>query len=113
MVLDNVGSPIFRWLLPFLAPGARFVLIGELTGETVRLNLAKAILGELTFVGTRNGSRRHLIDVIGLVARGVLHPVVADALPLESAPAAHKRLASGSTLGRLVLMPGLSPFALR
>jgi NADPH:quinone reductase-like Zn-dependent oxidoreductase len=49
--------------------------------------------------------RRHLTELLGLLAAGDLRPVVADRIPLAEAPRAHALLDRGGHAGKVVLLP--------
>jgi len=59
---------------------------------------------EVSFQTTYWGSRPELVEVLDLAARGLLRPTVTT-VPLEDAVEAYQRLASGSALGRQVVVP--------
>jgi NADPH:quinone reductase-like Zn-dependent oxidoreductase len=105
VVIDNVGSVLFEPTRRSLGMGARWVFIGQLTGDFVRLNPAQIFMKDVTIRSAKSTSRRQLEDALGLVARGAVKPVITDVLPLEAAAEAHRIVESGRSVGRVLLRP--------
>ncbi|MCP8938761.1 alcohol dehydrogenase catalytic domain-containing protein [Alsobacter sp. SYSU M60028] len=107
VVIDNVGSVLFQPTRRSLAMGARWVFIGQLTGDFVQLNPAQIFMRDITIMSAKSTSREQLRDALDLVAQGLVRPVVLDRLPLEAACRAHELMEAGRTTGRILLKPGL------
>jgi acryloyl-coenzyme A reductase len=106
VVIDNVGSLVFEATRCSLADGARWVLVGQLTGDFVSLNLAQLFLRDISIRSAKGVSRRQLIDTLALIATGRIKPMITQRLPLADAAVAHEAVEGGASLGRLVLAPG-------
>lgn len=104
-VIDNVGSVAFEPTRRSLAVGARWVLVGQLTGEFVKVNPAQLFLREISILSAKSTSRQQLFDCIALAHSGQLVPTVSATFPLEAAADAHALVESGRALGRVVLSP--------
>ena len=103
-VIETVGhAETLRWSVPSLGPGARLVLIGYDPKRPVEIDALKMHYDELDVLGTRVSTRQELEEVIGLVERGQLEPVVDRAYPLEQANEALQAVAEGNVFGRVVL----------
>lgn len=109
VVIDTVGSPLFPSTYRSLAQFGRLVLLGEVAGRPVELNLAEIIFRDARFLGSSGVSRASLEQVVSLVAAGVVKPVVSRSLPLEQTADAFDLLSSRSVLGRLVLTAQADP----
>jgi D-arabinose 1-dehydrogenase-like Zn-dependent alcohol dehydrogenase len=107
VAIDNVGSATFEPTRRSLAEGARWVFVGQLGGEFVRLNPAQLFLRGIAILSVRSTSLRQLEDTLGLMRRGLVRPVIAAALPLECAPEAHRMAERAAPCGRILLKPGL------
>ncbi|MFC8131870.1 zinc-binding alcohol dehydrogenase family protein [Streptomyces sp. NPDC057302] len=120
VVVDMVGGPARRSSLDLLALMGRLVVMGNASGaEDVALSS-----NELWFAGkTVSGfnlaafsaafpaqAGRALRRAVAAAAAGQMK-VQVEALPLEQAAEAHRRIESGSTTGKLVL--GIDPTAVR
>ena len=107
VVIDNVGSVLFEPTRRSLGMGARWVFIGQLTGDFVQLNPAQLFFKNVQIKSAKSTSREQLRDSLKLVAAGMVKPVVQDRWALERAPAAHELVESGRSIGRILLKPAL------
>jgi D-arabinose 1-dehydrogenase-like Zn-dependent alcohol dehydrogenase len=104
-VLEIVGARTFPASLKSLRSGGRLVFVGNVTAQKVSVAPAMTILKELTIMGSDACSRQELVDVIDLVRRGDLVPVIDRTLPLAQAGEAHRLLEERQVKGRIVLVP--------
>jgi len=107
VAIDNVGSQVFQGVRRSIAPGGRWVMIGQLTGEFVPFNPAQLFLKNISMLSANSTRRDQLQDCLAMVRRGQVKPVVSSAVPLEEAPRIHEEVARGRTVGRVVLKPWL------
>lgn len=107
VVIDNVGSVLFQPTRKSLAMGARWVFIGQLTGDFVQLNPAQIFFKDTTIMSAKSTSRQQLRDSLQLVKQGMATPMIEARLPLAEASRAHALVEQGKTTGRIVLKPGL------
>jgi acryloyl-coenzyme A reductase len=105
VVIDNVGSVLFEPTRRSLGMGARWVFIGQLTGDFVKFNPAQIFMKDVSIRSAKSTSRRQLEDALDLVALGLVRPIITDVLPLEAAADAHRRVEAGQTIGRILLKP--------
>ena len=103
--IDNVGSLVFDAVRRSMADGGRIVLVGQLTGEFIKINPAQLFLRNISILSAKGVSRSQLADALDLVARGRIKPAVDRVLPLEGAAEAHRLVEAGLSTGRLVLIP--------
>lgn len=107
VVIDNVGSAAFKPTLSSLALGGRWVFLGQVNNETVELHPAQIYARRISILSAKSTSRKQLVDSLGLLARGMVRPVIVERLPLSQAARAHAMVESGQSMGRVVLKPGL------
>jgi D-arabinose 1-dehydrogenase-like Zn-dependent alcohol dehydrogenase len=103
VVIDTVGSALFPSAWRSLAQFGRLVLLGEVSGRSVDLNLAEIIFRDARILGSSGVSRSVIEQVVEMVSQGRVKPVVGGAMPLEEAATAFDMLSGKSVLGRLVL----------
>ena len=103
VVIDTVGEATWDRSLRALARGGRLVSCGATTGPSVGLDVRRLFWHQYTVMGSTMGNAAEFREVVGLLAQGVLHPVVDSVLPVREARAAFERLASGRQFGKLVL----------
>lgn len=107
LALELTGAATFVAAVKSLRRGGRMVVIGNIETRKVELNPGALILFGLSLAGSYGCSVRDLEDVLALVARGALRPVVDRVLPLAEAARAHGLLEGRGVVGRIVLTPGL------
>jgi acryloyl-coenzyme A reductase len=105
VVCDNVGAPVFDEALRATARGARYVLVGELTGDSITFNTARLFLKGVSLLSTTSTSRTQLADVIELVRAGRLRPIITERFTFEDAPRVHRLMVERKLSGRVLLTP--------
>jgi D-arabinose 1-dehydrogenase-like Zn-dependent alcohol dehydrogenase len=105
-VLEFVGLPnLIEMDLSVLKRGGVLVLLGYVPGHPFPADSTDVVLTEKRIVGSRASSKQDLIDVIHLVERGSLKPVVTRRFSLPQVNEAMNLLAAGEILGRAVVIP--------
>ncbi len=105
MVLDSVGESIWADLMRSLARNGRLVTYGATTGPIGQIDIRLAFWKQLQVIGTTMSSRSEFEEVMSLVFRRELEPVIDVVWPLEKARDAHLRLEAGEQFGKIVLTP--------
>jgi putative PIG3 family NAD(P)H quinone oxidoreductase len=113
VVLDIVGAPYTARNLNCLARDGRLVQIGVMGGEAATISLRRLLTHRLTITGStlriRTPEEKGAIaaalerEVWPLVASGRIRPVIDSVFPLAEAAQAHRRLESGSAIGKVVM----------
>lgn len=113
VILDLVGASYLAANLDALAPRGRLLLVGTLGGATGALDFRKMMGKRLRVMGTvlrgrsaeekARAVRRFAAEVVPLLARGLLRPVVDSVHAFDDAEAAYARLESNETFGKVVL----------
>jgi len=104
-VIDCVGTVAFDAMRRSLAMNGRWILVGQLSGDFVPFNPAQLFLRNQSMLPVHSTTRRQLEDVLGLLARGAIKPVVSGVHPLSDIRHVHERLERGGVPGRLVVKP--------
>ncbi len=112
-ILDLIGGATLAASLKALAPRGRLALVGLTAGRRAEVDLGLLLGKRLTLVGTALRSRpleekaalmRELeLRVVPLFDAGQLRPVIDRVLPAREARAAHERLESNDSYGKIVL----------
>jgi NADPH:quinone reductase-like Zn-dependent oxidoreductase len=129
VVMDAIGGPSFRTSYKLLNPGGRLVAFGAssvTSGEQrnllvaarsalrmPRFNLIKQMSASKSVVGLNMlalwdhaGTLKPWVDPLrALMDDGTIQPVVAEAVPFDRAPEAHRILAERRNVGKVVLVP--------
>lgn len=113
LVIDLVGGPYLTADVNACAHLGRIVLVGLLAGRTATLDLGTLLNRRLSVRGTVLRSRPAIEkaqatsafarDVLPLLERGDVRPVLDRVLPLDRIREAHERLESNATFGKVVL----------
>ncbi len=84
----------------------RVVLIGNLGGQHATVDTQALRLKRVNVIGggMLRTSRENEERILQLVADKAIHPVIARKMPIEEAAEAHRILASGEILGKIVLV---------
>jgi putative PIG3 family NAD(P)H quinone oxidoreductase len=113
VVLDLVGGPYLPASVECSALRGRIILIGLLAGRAASLNLGTILARRLTIRGTVMRARTarekaaatdaFAQDVLPLLERGEVRPVIDRVFPLEQIREAHTLMESNETFGKIVL----------
>lgn len=113
VALDLVGGDYFSATLKALAPRGRLVLIGLLGGAGSSIPLGTVLRNRLTIRGTvlrTRGLDERVQDasafaerVLPLLRAGAVRPVVDSVFPLSEIAAAHERMESNASFGKVVI----------
>lgn len=112
VVVDPVGGAAFTSSTRAVAFEGRIVVIGFASGEIPQLAVNHALVKNYAVLGLYWGLYQerlpHLVDeahadLIRLFEEGAIAPVVDHVVPFDEAPAAITALASGTTVGRVVV----------
>ena len=103
VVVDSVGEATWEKSLRALAPGGRLVTCGGTSGPKVLTDVRRMFWYHYTLMGSTMGNAREFGEIVRLLGRGSVRPVVDGVTPLKEARRAFERLAAGEHFGKLVL----------
>jgi alcohol dehydrogenase, propanol-preferring len=105
LIVDFAGTgETTRAALRALAPGGRVVLVG-MAADVAPVDTHRLILGGKMLRGSLGRTADDMLDVLDLMAKGELQPVV-TAVPFEELNEHYAQLERGAVVGRLVTHPG-------
>jgi D-arabinose 1-dehydrogenase-like Zn-dependent alcohol dehydrogenase len=85
-------------------PGGAVVMVAYIDiGKSLNLDQRFVQSMEVRLMGARGNTRKELAEVVRLVGRGQLRPLIAERYTLEQVNEALSRLATGQVTGRIVL----------
>jgi NADPH:quinone reductase-like Zn-dependent oxidoreductase len=105
LVIDHVGPALFDASLRSLRPRGRLVFFGTTTGARVEMSLPSVYRTGLRLIGSENYSGAEYAAMIAHLSSASLPSIIDRELPLDAAGEAHRLLARGEVLGKLVLRP--------
>ncbi len=114
VVLDLVGGPYLTASLPVMAGRGRLVVLASSGGARPEIGLKYLLSKRLTVIGSVLRGRaleekiqvtqRFAAAVVPLLASGKLRPVLDSEFPLSGIQAAHRRMESNASFGKIVLL---------
>ncbi len=105
VVFEHVGQATWEVSVKALTRGGRLVTCGATSGPQVSTDVRYVFGRALSVHGTWVGSKAELYELLPLVERGVLKPVVDRVFPLSEVREAHAYLEAGQHFGKVVLIP--------
>ena len=103
VVLDHVGAATWETSIKALATGGRLTVCGATSGPQTQVDIRYIYARQLTIVGTWMGTKAEMREVLRLIERRRLAPVVFAVLPLEEAAEAHRIMEESRHFGKIVL----------
>lgn len=106
LVVENVGASTWGESQKILRKGGRIVTYGRTTGREAITNLSLLFWNEQTHIGSTMGSLTDFREVMELIFKGTITPVVDSVYPLEQAAEAYAHYERGEQFGKIVLKIG-------
>ncbi len=113
LAIDCLGGAEMGDVLPYLARGARWIMIATLAGDSSPINLKTVYVRNIRIIGSTLRSRTpeykaeliaELVRVVWpKVTAGEIRPVIYRVLPITAAEEAQALMASGAHNGKIVL----------
>ncbi|MBM3943308.1 MAG: zinc-binding dehydrogenase [SAR202 cluster bacterium] len=105
VVVDHVGADFFAKAFAALRPGGRYATCGATTGLRAELQLGLLFTRQIEIIGAFMGNKEDMRQIVAMLNRGVIKPVVDKVFPLSQAAAAHQAMEEHQFFGKLVLKP--------
>ncbi|GLF93172.1 NADPH:quinone oxidoreductase family protein [Streptomyces yaizuensis] len=118
VVYDPVGGDAYTWSAKCVAFEGRILVVGFASGTVPAPALHHALVKNYAILGVHWGLyvRKDPAAVLDchdrlttLAAQGVVKPLISERVPLAGAADAVRRVADGTTTGRLAVLPGAPP----
>jgi NADPH:quinone reductase-like Zn-dependent oxidoreductase len=106
MVFDHVGPALFELSLQALRPRGRLVFCGVTSGPRVTFDLPAVYQRGLRLLGAHSYSYPEFTHMLEHCWRAGFEAVIDSVYPLEQVAAAQERLATGDTIGKVLLEHG-------
>ena len=103
VVFESVGAATWAKSIRSLKRGGRMVVIGATSGPNPPEEVRQIFWKQIEIIGSTMSNQREFREVMKLVFRGELKPVIDVVMPLERAREAHARLEQGEQFGKIVL----------
>ena len=102
-MIETVGAATWEHSLRALRPGGRIVVSGATSGMNPPAALNRVYFLQLSVVGSTMGTREELVEMLALIERAGIRPMISDVRPMADARAAFELLERGDVFGKLVL----------
>jgi NADPH:quinone reductase-like Zn-dependent oxidoreductase len=106
VVIENVGAAVWPAAMKSLVRGGRLVTCGATTGDQPPADLRRIFIRQLQIFGSTLGDLGEFRDLLTLVQRSGLQPVVDSEFALDDVHAALDRLDSAQQFGKVVIEIG-------
>lgn len=103
LVLETVGAATWEHSLRALRPGGRIVVSGATSGANPPADLNRVFFLQLSVVGSTMGTRDELLELLLLMDRSGIRPMISDERPFDDARRSFELLEAGDVFGKLVL----------
>ncbi|MBE3566428.1 MAG: zinc-binding dehydrogenase [Thermogemmatispora sp.] len=105
VVVDHIGKDTWGQSIACLARKGRLVTCGSTSGDVAETNVWLLFIKEIALIGSYGGTRHDLAEVLKLVARGQLKPVVHGTYPLSAIAEAQRLMEERQQFGKLIILP--------
>lgn len=105
VVLEHIGPETFPKSLQALKKRGRLVTCGVTSGPVTPLDLRFLFVRQLSVLGSYMGGFKELKEVIRLVEKKRLRPVIDRVFPLRQAREALERMQNRQNFGKIILVP--------
>jgi NADPH:quinone reductase-like Zn-dependent oxidoreductase len=102
-VMETVGAATWDHSLRSLRPGGRVVVSGATSGPNPPADLNRVFFLQLSIVGSTMGTIGEFRDMLDLLGRTGVRPVIDSVLPMDRAAQAFAAMAAGDVHGKLIL----------
>ncbi|MFL5591436.1 MAG: zinc-binding alcohol dehydrogenase family protein [Ktedonobacteraceae bacterium] len=105
LVIELVGTTL-QDSIEACSPDGRIVLVGNLGGQQATIDTQVCRLKRVHIIGgghlrTSRENEQHILE---LIASKAITPIIAKIMPVEQAAEAHRLVASGELIGKIVLV---------
>ncbi|MFN8625026.1 MAG: zinc-binding dehydrogenase [Candidatus Binatia bacterium] len=108
VVIDHVGTPVWKAAMLSLAPWGRFVSAGVTAGHRVDLHLGQVFAKGTRIMGVGRPGEAEMADAMAgllrLIDRRQVRPIVHATFALENIAEAHRMMERSDFFGKIVLM---------
>jgi zinc-binding alcohol dehydrogenase/oxidoreductase len=103
LIIDGAGGDGYGELIDMVCPGGRIVSYGITTGPSTKLQLRKVYWKQLHLVGSTMGSPDDFAEILDMVNKHKIEPVVDEVFALSDGNKAFEKMKVSSQFGKLVL----------
>lgn len=103
VVIENVGQAVWGSALKSLVRGGRIVTCGATSGDQPPADLRRVFIRQLQIFGSTLGDLDEFRQLLALVGRSGLRPVISSTYPIDAVHAALDELERGAQFGKIAI----------
>ena len=104
--MDHVGADFFAPAFASLRSGGRYGICGATTGLRTELHLGLLFSQQKEVYGAYMGTKEDMREIVEMLDRGAVRPVIDRTFPLAEAADAHRAMEGANFFGKLLLTQG-------
>jgi NADPH:quinone reductase-like Zn-dependent oxidoreductase len=105
VVFEHIGKSTFPQELSLLKMGGTLVATGATTGYDSTIDLRYLFFKGTNLLGSTQGNKAELEQVIHWTAVGKIKPLISTVLPFSDMAKGHTMMANGEQIGKIVTTP--------
>ncbi len=105
VIFEHIGKATFPQEVALLKTGGTLVATGATTGYDATMDLRYLFFKGINLLGSTQGTRAELNQVLHWVSKGKIKPLVDEVLPFSRMVEGHHRMMDGKIVGKLVTTP--------
>jgi alcohol dehydrogenase len=105
IIFEHIGKSVFAKAVSLLKMGGTLVSTGATTGYDSNLDLRYLFFRGLNLIGSTQGTKAELEDVIHWTDKGKIRPVIDVILPFGRIIEGYTKMASGDHFGKILVTP--------
>ena len=105
LIIDGAAGDSLNQLITVCKPGGRIVFYGATRGNPGKLEARNVFWNQLKIMGSTMGSDQDFEEMLALVNKHQIKPIIDGIFPMEKATAAFDRMKEGAQFGKLVVIP--------
>jgi len=105
LVFEHIGKSVFPQEVGLLKMGGTLVATGATTGYDSTIDLRYLFFKGTNLLGSTQGTKAELEDVIHWVGKGKIKPVIDTRLPFSDMADGHVMMAEAKQFGKILTTP--------
>jgi alcohol dehydrogenase len=105
IIFEHIGKSVFAKAVSLLKMGGTLVSTGATTGYNSNLDLRYLFFRGLNLIGSTQGTKAELEDVIYWTNKGKIRPLIDAILPFGRITEGYAKMASGDHFGKILVTP--------
>ena len=105
IVFEHIGKNVFPQEVSLLKMGGTLVATGATTGYDSTIDLRFLFFKGTNLLGSTQGTKAELDQVIYWISRGKLKPVIHTKLPFSNMVEGHVMMAGAEQIGKIITSP--------